>query len=164
MTEKKLIAKTVKENMKNIIAKSRYCERDVHSVDCSKDKIITKQSYKDECDLNLIVKKYETTGQLPTMIKENPQYGDFSSVPDFQQACEIVQKAETQFYALDAKTRARFQNNPVNFLEFTSDEKNMKEMISMGLAIERESPVNEKSAVDTATTKVTQKVSSEASV
>lgn len=146
--------------MAKIIAKSRYDERDVHGVDCSKDQIITKQSDKDSCDLNLIVRKYQTTGQLPSMIKQNPQYGDFSQVPTYMEAMEIVQKAQVQFDALDPRVRAKFENNPVKFLQFATDQKNMKEMVEMGLAIERE-PENtaSSSVVSTQATQNTPEVS-----
>ena len=58
---------------------------------------MTKQSFKDECDINNILKKYETTGALPSLILENPQYGDYSNVPAYQDALNIVMKAEEQF-------------------------------------------------------------------
>lgn len=97
---------------------------------------LTKQSFKDDSDINNITKRYERTGALPDMIKENPKYGDFSSVPTFQEALEIVSLAEEQFNALDAHIRIRFQNDPAQFLAFATDKRNMSEMVKMGLAVE----------------------------
>lgn len=98
---------------------------------------LTKQSMKDECDLNIILKKYQSTGILPDMIKTDPQYGDFSAVPDYQSALDIINKAELQFSSLEAQVRIRFQNDPAEFLAFATDPKNSEELIKMGLATAR---------------------------
>lgn len=100
-----------------------------------KDVSLTKQADKESADINNIMKRYEKTGQLPEMIKTNPHWGDYSDAPTFQEAFEIVQKAEDQFAALDAQVRKRFGNNPAAFLEFASDPKNAKEMVDLGLLI-----------------------------
>jgi len=97
----------------------------------------TKQSMKDECDINLIMKKFEKTGILPDMIKENPQYGDFSEPIEYRESLEIVRHAKEQFENLSAKVRARFDNNPEAFLEFATNPENAKEMVDLGLATER---------------------------
>jgi len=94
----------------------------------------TKQSHKDECDINYIMRKFEKTGQLPDMIKSNPSYGDFSNVPDYQAALGMVEHAKEQFNALSAKVRARFNNDPSQFLAFATDPRNGAEMVKLGLA------------------------------
>lgn len=100
----------------------------------------TKQADKDGCDINNILKRYEQTGVLPDLIKREPRYGDFSSVPSYQESLDIVHRAETQFAALSAEVRDRFGNDPVKMLEFCQDEKNLPEMVKLGLAIEKEKP------------------------
>lgn len=108
-------------------------------LDCSKTPSLTKQSAKDECDINVITKRYEKNGgELPNLIKAEPRYGDFSNVPDYLQACELVLLANSQFDALDARLRARFGNDPAQFLAFTHDERNLPEMIKLGLATEKQ--------------------------
>lgn len=97
----------------------------------------TKNSFIDDADINNIMKKFENTGQLPDMIKENPQYGDFSNATSYHESIEIVQMANEQFNALNAHIRARFKNDPEEFLAFAEDPKNAAEMIKMGLATER---------------------------
>lgn len=98
----------------------------------------THQAFKDECDINNIVRKANSTGRLPERIKENPMYGDFSAAPAYQDAMNIVVKANEQFDLLPAETRERFANKPEKFLEFAQDPKNAPEMVKMGLATERE--------------------------
>lgn len=108
---------------------------------------LTKQSMSKECDINHIMKRYQTNGILPDMIKQNPQYGDFSRVPDYQTALNTVQKAQEQFENLPARIRDRFQNEPAQFLEFATNKKNLPEMVQMGLAILKpETPKTEKPA------------------
>lgn len=106
-------------------------------LDCSKDKGKTVQSDAESCDINRIMKRYEKTGALPDMIVRNATYGDFAEVPDFQEALNIVRKAELQFNSLEASIRNRFNNNPAEFLAFVNDPSNMDEMIKMGLAVKK---------------------------
>jgi len=102
-------------------------------VDCSGDPGRTKQADAAACDINNILKRYEKTGILPGMIRENPSYGDFSEAPDFQEALNLVRDAERQFGALDAPIRSRFDNDPAKFLEFVHNPSNIEEMANLGL-------------------------------
>lgn len=97
----------------------------------------TKQAFKDECDVNTILKRYKSTGVLPNMIKENAKYGDFSSPLDYQESLNLVLHAQQQFNSLSSHVRERFNNDPQKFLEFTSDSKNIDEMVKLGLATKR---------------------------
>lgn len=98
---------------------------------------VTKQSFKAECDINTILAKYRTTGVLPTLIKENPRFGDFSDVPTYQEALNTVRLAQEQFDSLSSHVRERFANDPARFLEFVSDPLNSEELVKMGLATAR---------------------------
>lgn len=99
---------------------------------------LTKQSFKDECDINNILKRFERTGQLPELIKQNPQYGEFADAPAYQDALNLVLHAQEQFDALSSKVRERFNNDPTKFLEFASNPQNGEEMVRLGLATKRE--------------------------
>jgi phage internal scaffolding protein len=92
----------------------------------------TQQSFRDECDINNILRKFNVTGQLP-IGSVQPQYGDFSGVTDYQSALNAVMAAQDSFLALPAKVRSRFGNDPALFVEFASDEANKDEMRAMGL-------------------------------
>lgn len=118
-----------------ITARAQYDERPALASDISfeGDRGVTKQSDLKDCDINSIFKRYEKTGQLPDLIAKNGSYGDFSAVPDYQEAVNIVRLAESQFLALDADLRNRFENDPAKFLAFATDEKNMDELEKMGL-------------------------------
>jgi len=93
---------------------------------------LTKQSFRDECDINNILRQFNVTGQLPAGSVQ-PQYGDFSGITDYQSALNAVMAAQDSFLELPAKVRAKFDNDPAVFLDFVSDEANKDEMKALGL-------------------------------
>lgn len=95
----------------------------------------TKQHFKNEVDINTIMRRYVKTGALPQMIRDNAAYGDFSNVPSYHEAQNIIIKAYEQFNALDVDVRKRFKNDPAEMLAFVSDPSNKEEMYELGLAI-----------------------------
>ncbi len=99
-----------------------------------------KQSFKEECDINTIVKRFSVTGQVPVSPLQ-PQYGDFSGVFDYQTALNAVIAAQESFSSLPATLRNRFANDPAAFVDFCSDESNREEMIRLGLVIEKATEV-----------------------
>lgn len=117
------------------IARSQYDERVALASDISfeGDRGVTKQADLKDTDINALFKRFEKTGQLPDMIAREGRYGDFSEVPDFQEALGIVRLANEQFEALDASLRNRFENDPAKFLAFATDAKNEDEMAKLGL-------------------------------
>jgi len=118
-----------------ITARAQYDERPSLASDLSfeGDKGVTKQSDLKDTDINAMFKRFERTGQLPQMIAKEGRYGDFSAVPDYQEAVLIVRTAEEQFSNLDARLRNRFENDPAKFLVFATDPANMDELEKMGL-------------------------------
>lgn len=92
------------------------------------------QAQKDEADINNIVRNFGVTGRLPDNIRV-PTYGDFDLVNDYRSAIEIAKEAEKSFMSLDASVRARFENDPQQFLDFCDDPANLEEMRKLGLAV-----------------------------
>jgi len=66
---------------------------------------LTRQSFKDECDVNQIVKRYTETGMINHIPRTNPQYGD-APEGDFLQAAivnaDIASQIEAGSLDLDA--------------------------------------------------------------
>lgn len=92
----------------------------------------TKQAHKDECDINNILAKYKKTGVLTFAQQHEPQYADTTGA-DFQHAAFVVTRARSMFNAMPAHLRARFKNDPGEFLAFVSDERNRAEAEQLGL-------------------------------
>lgn len=106
-------------------------------VDCTNDPGHTKQSFKDDCDVNKIIPKYERTGILTHLNKIEGRYGDVTGL-DFQTAQDIVNEATNLFASLPSNVRNRFQNNPAMFLDFMDNPDNTDEMVKLGLATLKE--------------------------
>ncbi len=103
-----------------------------HALSFTGEKSLTHSHFQDECDINTIMTKYAQTGILMGSPK-TPEYGDFSSVPDYQTSLNLVITAQNQFNALPPQIRERFQNDPATFLDFCSQEENKSEMEKLGL-------------------------------
>ena len=105
----------------------------------------TKQAHKDECDVNLIMARFQKTGVLEFTEKRSPQYGDVTGV-DFQEAMRTVTEAQEMFDELPSKVRNRFGNDPAAMLDFISDPINDEEAVKLGL-LEAAKPDPEEAAL-----------------
>lgn len=92
----------------------------------------TKQSFKDECDINVIMAQYQQTGVIDFVTKHPPQFIDVTGA-DFDSAAYTVAAAQSMFNDLPSSIRARFDNNPALFLDFVHDESNRAEAQALGL-------------------------------
>ena len=93
---------------------------------------MTKQSFKDECNINKIMAKFQKTGAIEHYAKHAPTYGDATPI-QLMDAQQIIINAQTMFDDLPATIRKKFDNDPAKFLEFVQDEANSEEMIELGL-------------------------------
>jgi len=96
------------------------------------DESLAIQSAREEVDINTIVKRFGLTGSLPEDLKM-PQSGDFTGVPDFHAAMNMVRSAQEEFLKVPADVRARFGNDPGAFMAFLDDSGNYAEAKRMGL-------------------------------
>lgn len=103
------------------------------------DKTLTQQHFKEDADINVIVERFRVTGALPENVRM-PEYADFEGIFDFQSAMNTIRMAEESFMAMDAKVRARFNNDPQAFLEFCSNKDNLAEARKLGLVPAEELP------------------------
>ncbi|AXH73629.1 MAG: internal scaffolding protein [Microviridae sp.] len=95
---------------------------------------MTKQAFKDECDINNIMKRFERDGMVAHYNKYGGEYGDFTDCPEYHEAQNKVLAANEMFLTLPSKVRERFKNDPGAFLAFVSDKANYQEMVDIGLA------------------------------
>jgi phage internal scaffolding protein len=96
------------------------------------DATLTQQHYKDECDINNILRQFNVTGLLPEATL-TPRYGDFTGIGDYQTALNKVIAAEDEFMRLPAQIRARFDNDPAQLIDFMDKSENLDEAIKLGL-------------------------------
>jgi len=110
-----------------------------HSITFDKKEGMTKQSFRDECNINKIMAKFQRTGLINHYAKHAPQYMDIPAI-DYHEALNIVADAESMFEELPSTIRAQFENDPHKFLEFVQDPNNLDKMREMGLAKPSQAP------------------------
>lgn len=109
----------------------------------------TRQDQADDADINVIVKRFGLTGQLPQVPPKIPLEADFREAGNFDlgAALRFVRGAEAAFMAFPADVRARFGNDPVQFVSFVEDPANKDECIKLGL-IAKDPPPPVKEVMD----------------
>lgn len=95
------------------------------------DESLAIQSAKDEADINTIVRRFGLTGELPNQVAM-PRSGDFTDIPDFHTAMNLIRTTQEAFLTIPAEVRARFSNDPQNLMEFLEDESNRDEARKLG--------------------------------
>lgn len=92
----------------------------------------TRQEFKEECDINNIMAQYMTSGEFFHINETAPQYLDCTG-EDFRASMDYIAGAFSMFEELPASVRMQFDNDPAEFLDFCSHEKNRPELAAMGL-------------------------------
>lgn len=98
---------------------------------------LTVQSQSEDADINVIVRRFGITGQLPENLSV-PSYGDFTGVSDYRTALMLVRSADESFMKLPAEIRSRFDNSPGAFLRFvesSDSDAHRAELKAMGLLV-----------------------------
>ncbi|MEO5351179.1 MAG: hypothetical protein H7836_16280 [Magnetococcus sp. YQC-3] len=109
------------------------------------DDSLAVQSAEEESNINTIVRRFGLTGELPNDLRM-PISGDFSGVPDFHAAMNMVRSAQEEFLRVPADIRARFSNDPQQLMSFLEDDSNRDEARKLGF-LKAPDPVPEPLAV-----------------
>lgn len=111
-------------------------------LDCSVEPSLTKQEFKDDCDINRIVARFIQSGGTVLDSVNNLQavYGDFSNIPDFTAMQAFVADAYSAFYQLPAELRYKFKNDPQKLIDFVNDPVNEAKAVELGLLAKPEQP------------------------
>lgn len=102
---------------------------------------LAQQHFKDQCDINRIVKQYAATGEVPANTRM-PLPDDFVGITDYHTAMNAVRRGEEAFNALPALLRERFKNDPAEFVDFCLNPDNKAEAAKLGLVDQRVFPVD----------------------
>ena len=95
---------------------------------------MTKQSFKEECDINNIMARYQQSGVVDHFNRHQANYRDTTG-PDFTESMTIVANAKSMFEELPSKARKHFHNDPREFLDYVnSDEMTPESLTALGLA------------------------------
>ena len=77
------------------------------------DRVMTKQEFAEDCNVNTIIKKMTNGGMLGHINPAEPKYVDTTVVADLQAAYLLIEETEEQFMDLPADIRAAADNDPV---------------------------------------------------
>ncbi len=111
---------------------SAYGKKTQLSIQFDPDSGLTKQSFKDECDINNILAKYQKTGAIAHANNHAPEYG-FATAQNFTDSMFIVTTAQRMFNDLPSSLRDIFNNDPAQYLDFVQNPDNEAEMVELGL-------------------------------
>lgn len=96
----------------------------------------TVQSEAEDADINVIVRRFGITGELPVS-RRVPLPDVFVDSLDYRQALDEVIAAQKAFDAQPAAVRARFANDVGAFVEFFNNDSNRAEAERLGLVAPR---------------------------
>lgn len=92
---------------------------------------LTKQSMAAECDINVIMARYQRTGVVPQMI--GGRFEDVSHVTSYHDAWNIILEAQDAFLRLPATVRKAFNNDPGEFLAAFEDPESHAMLRELGI-------------------------------
>lgn len=101
---------------------------------------LTKQSFANECDINVILARFAKGGALTHLNKRSGVFADVSGVGGFQDAMATVKRGQELFAALPAKVRAKFKGDVAAFIDFCLKPENQAEGAALGLWPARKEP------------------------
>ena len=92
---------------------------------------MTKQSFRDECDINVIVRRFTQTGQIPDVNQRPLVFGDQDDTPLHAQACAMA-NVKSQFETLPAHLRRKY-GDVSNVIEAMSHPEGASELHADGI-------------------------------
>lgn len=99
------------------------------------------QEFKDDADINSIMRKFSKQEAIEHYRQYGLQYGE-QTPADLQLAINNVREAERMFADLPSNVRDHVNNDPVQFLEFVQDGSNLEQMREFGLAPTKAPPAS----------------------
>ncbi len=90
----------------------------------------TKQSQKDECDINKLLERAARKGSLSHLDKYQSRYGDFADF-DFTEHAIKMAEGQTIFENLPAEVQKEFDQSPDKFFNFVTDPQNAEKLAQL---------------------------------
>lgn len=111
---------------------------------------MTQQHLKDSTSVTSILERYHKTGEFSHVNHAEARYGDFSQFSDLRDAIHRVKNAQSQFDAIPAQIRSKFNNDPAQLVEYLQNPSNDDEAITLGFKVR--APVQPQASNDDKTT------------
>lgn len=117
--------------------KKRSDESAVHLQDIDLDTgeiiMLTKQEFKDDCDLNRIIERYTPQMLIESYNALKGAYGDFSDTLSHQEARQRVIETESWFESLPAQLRSMFDHDVSKCVDYLENPANQDQAVQLGL-------------------------------
>lgn len=88
----------------------------------------TKQSFKDETDINKLLAKAARGESLSHLQRHGASYGDFTDMPDLLEAQTRLSRGQAIFAELPGEIRREFNQSAGAFFAFVNDPENSKDL------------------------------------
>ncbi len=87
----------------------------------------TKQSFKDETDINKILHRAQAAGTMSHLDKYQGTYGDFADFDFFDAQINLTRGREV-FDSLPSEIRKEFNQSPAQFFDYVNDPENIDDL------------------------------------
>lgn len=84
---------------------------------------LTKQAFKEDCDINKMLARHAKAGTLHTIQRDAGQYADFSNL-NFEETALRLAAGRTLFEELPSEIQREFDWSPTKFFSFANDPEN----------------------------------------
>ena len=101
-----------------------------------KNPSLTEQCHKNDCEIDVILKRYQQTGFLVNPLEKStrtPMFGDLSDLVGYQEQQNRLCQVKEYFEALPSQIRLMFGNDVGNYLQAMNDPKQTDKLIELGL-------------------------------
>ncbi|AZL82866.1 internal scaffolding protein [Apis mellifera associated microvirus 23] len=102
---------------------------------------MTQQQFKDEVNVNNIMKRYQRTREITHLNNRRGVYADISNAQGYFESLNVIRKANEAFDQLPSPIRARFSNDPAALLEFIHNPDNYDEAVKLGIFDPKQGPL-----------------------
>lgn len=103
----------------------------------------TQQHFKDQCDVNKIMARYNKTGIISHVNRAQAKYGDFTMLGDFVENADKVVRAQQAFDQLPSELRKEFDNDYTKFFASIGKPEYRDKMAKWGILKLQEKPAAE---------------------
>lgn len=110
--------------------------REFTQIDCSNLPDLCRQSERDSCDINLIIKQFDRQ-QLAALDAMPRRFMDVSEVGTLQEQLSRLAEVGQYFAQLPADVREEFDNSEMVFLEAIGDPDFEKSLAEFGVKVEK---------------------------
>lgn len=106
---------------------------------------MTQQQFKDECDINNILRRYSEYGTCDHVMRKEGRYVDCSDITakTFQEHLDFMMDFEEHFDTLPEKVKEYFDDDPTMLMEYLADERHYDKLAELGVLKRKDSVASE---------------------